>query len=175
MSITFSACNPPNWVECEIQFLGSRGILRRSRCCVTLHAVGLWEGARTIMPHTQGVAGEGAVKHLARQHGGEVRADAADALQVCVDQEKPAIPRSEFRGLFKTYREVGKCLEFDRLDPEKTPQDKKTGNWLVDCGGNLVLFGPEERPLAAYRLRKRQRVKREPRGFLSDRTAIDLV
>ncbi len=58
-----------------------------------------------------------------------------------VDQEKPAIPRSEFRGLFKTYREVGKCLGSDRLEPEKTPQDKKTGNWLVACGGTLVLFG----------------------------------
>ena len=58
-----------------------------------------------------------------------------------VDQEKPAIPRSEFRGLFKTYRAVGKCLASDRLEPEKSPQDKKTGNWLVDCGGNLVLFG----------------------------------
>ena len=58
-----------------------------------------------------------------------------------VDQEKPAIPRSEFRGLFKTYREVGKCLVSDRLHSEKTPQGKKTGNWLVDCGGNLVLFG----------------------------------
>jgi hypothetical protein len=58
-----------------------------------------------------------------------------------VDQEKSATPRSEFRGLFKTYREVGKCLESDRLQPEKTSQGKKTGNWLVDCGGNLMLFG----------------------------------
>jgi len=58
-----------------------------------------------------------------------------------VYQEKPAIARSEFRGLFKTYREVGTCLKSDRLEPEKTPQDKKTGNWLVNCGGNFVLFG----------------------------------
>ena len=92
-----------------------------------------------------------------------------------VDQEKPAIPRSEFRGFFKTYREVGKCLESDRLEPEKTPQDKKTGNWLVDCGGNLVLFGQKNGHWLAYRLRKRQRVKREPRGFPGDRSAIDLV
>ena len=58
-----------------------------------------------------------------------------------VHQEKPAIPRSEFRRLFKTYREFGKCLNADRLEPETTPQDKKTGNWLVNCDGNFVLFG----------------------------------
>jgi hypothetical protein len=58
-----------------------------------------------------------------------------------VYKEMPVIRRSEFRGLFKTYRELGKCLKSVRLQPEKTPQGKKTGNWLVDCGGNLVLFG----------------------------------
>ena len=36
--------------------LGSRAFLHRSGCCVTLHAVGSCEGARTIMPHTRGVA-----------------------------------------------------------------------------------------------------------------------
>ena len=58
-----------------------------------------------------------------------------------VYREKPAIPRSEFRGLLKTYRAFGKCLESDRLEPEKNPQDKRTGNWLVNCDGNFVLFG----------------------------------
>ena len=84
---------------------------------------------------------------LRRRRSGEQREGGGRAQRLSahkprrsgVDQEKPAIPRSEFRGLFKTYREVGKCLVSDRLRPEKTPQDKKTGNWLVDCGGNLVL------------------------------------
>ena len=58
-----------------------------------------------------------------------------------VEQEKPVIPRSEFRDLFETYREFGKCLGSDRLEPETTAKDKKTGNWLVNCGGNFVLFG----------------------------------
>jgi hypothetical protein len=58
-----------------------------------------------------------------------------------VDQEKPAIPRSEFRGLFRIYREVVTCLRSGPLEPEKNLHDRKTGNWLVDCGGNFILFG----------------------------------
>jgi hypothetical protein len=45
-----------------------------------------------------------------------------------VDQEKPAIPRSEFRGLFKTYREVGKCLESDRLESALRARDLSAVN-----------------------------------------------
>lgn len=58
-----------------------------------------------------------------------------------VYREKPALARPEFRDLFKTYRKFGKCLGSDGLEPEKTDQDKKTGNWLVNCDGNFVLFG----------------------------------
>ena len=36
--------------------LGFRAVLCRSGCCITLHAVGTHERARTIMPHTRGVA-----------------------------------------------------------------------------------------------------------------------
>jgi hypothetical protein len=57
-----------------------------------------------------------------------------------VYQGKPAIPRAEFRELFKTYRELRQCLKSDRLEPEKAGE-KKTGNWLVECNGNLVIFG----------------------------------
>lgn len=58
-----------------------------------------------------------------------------------VYQDKAAIPRSEFRALLRTYRVLGKCLKSDPLTREKTPKGKETGNWLLDCDGNFVLFG----------------------------------
>ena len=58
-----------------------------------------------------------------------------------VYQEGPTVPRAGFRGLFNTYRKLGKCVRSDPLEQEKTPRGKKTGNWLVACDGNYVLFG----------------------------------
>ena len=58
-----------------------------------------------------------------------------------VYQEKPTLQRAEFGNLFGIYRQLGKCLKTDRLEPEKNSQDKSRGTWLVNCGGNFVLFG----------------------------------
>ena len=91
-----------------------------------------------------------------------------------VDQEKPAIPRSEFRGLFKTYREVGSVWSWIGSSP-KRPLRQENRELAGGLRRQPRALRPEERPLAAYRLRKRQRVKREPRGFPGDRSAIDLV
>ncbi len=58
-----------------------------------------------------------------------------------VYQDKPVIPRSEFGRFLRTYRALGKCLKSDPLTREKNQKGKATGNWLLDCDGNYVLFG----------------------------------
>lgn len=58
-----------------------------------------------------------------------------------VYREKPTLPRAQFSGLFKTYRHLLKCMKSEKLEAETSPQGKKTGNWLLNCDGNMVLFG----------------------------------
>ena len=57
-----------------------------------------------------------------------------------VEHEGPTTTRAEFRSLFKIYRGFGACLKSDRLEAEDD-KGKKTGNWLLNCDGNFVLFG----------------------------------
>jgi hypothetical protein len=58
-----------------------------------------------------------------------------------VYQEKSKLQRSEFSGLFKTYRNLQKCMKSEKLEAEKSAKGKKTGDWTLNCDGNIVLFG----------------------------------